>query len=90
VSYYLGCAALLAIGLYCLAVNRNLLKVAIGLLLMDQAVALVIARVKAPFMAEAGAALISLATISFLAAVIWKIFDRTGSLDAGRLDKLKG
>jgi hypothetical protein len=39
---------------------------------------------------EAGAALIGLATILFLAAVILKIFDRTGSLDAGRLDKLKG
>jgi multisubunit Na+/H+ antiporter MnhC subunit len=90
VSYYLGCAALFVIGLYCLAVNRNLIKVAIGLLLMDQAVALVIVRVKAPLLVEAGAALIGLATILFLAAVILKIFDRTGSLDAGRLDKLKG
>jgi multisubunit Na+/H+ antiporter MnhC subunit len=90
VSYYLGCAVLLAIGLYCLAVNRNLLKVAIGLLLMDQAVALVIARVDVSWSVEAAAALSGLATVLFLAAVIWKTFDRTGTLDAGRLDKLKG
>ena len=71
---------LFSIGIYCVAVKRNLIKIIIGIVIMEYAVTLFLA----------GAALVGLATTIIMVALAKRLYDRYGTLDVSKMRKLKG
>lgn len=91
---YLAAFVLLLIGLYSVAVKHNLIKVVIGLMLMQYAANLLLIALSERLGGREWfsqlAALIGLSTTILLVALIKKNFDRNGNIDITKLTKLKG
>ena len=88
---------LFIIGLYCVLVTRNLMRVLIGLELLTKAVTLllIVAGYATGREALAQAIVITLivievVVIAVMAGVILSIYRHTGSLDASNIKSLKG
>lgn len=88
---WLAAILLMLIGLYGAAVKRDLVKVVIGLMIMQYSLDLlliVFSREREWF--SQLAALMGLATTIILVALIKRNFDRQATLDVTKLNKLKG
>lgn len=88
---FLAAILLMLIGLYGAAVKRDLVKVVIGLMIMQYSLDLlliVFSREREWF--SQLAALLGLATTIILVALIKRNFDRNATLDVTKLNKLKG
>ncbi|MDD5382470.1 MAG: NADH-quinone oxidoreductase subunit K [Candidatus Margulisbacteria bacterium] len=87
-------ALLLSIGLYCVAVKRDLIKIAIGIIIMEYAITLFFVA-SAPwrggedYLAQV-AALTGLATTIVIVALVRRLYGRYGTLDISQMRRLKG
>jgi multisubunit Na+/H+ antiporter MnhC subunit len=85
---------LLAVGLYGVTVKRDLIKIAVGIIIMEYGVALFLVgsapqRGGEDLLAQA-AALTGLGTTIVMVAIIKRIYDRCGTLDISKMRRLKG
>ena len=91
---YLAAVFLLLIGLWAVTVKHNLLKVAIGLMLMQYAANLLLVALAGRLGGREWfsqlAALLGLSTTIVLVALIRRNHDRSGTIDISKLTKLKG
>ena len=89
---YLSALALLLIGIYCVAVKSNLVKIVIGLIIMEYAVNLFLASERFPQgkMLVSVASLAGLATTILAVAIVSRIYDRFGTTDIKKIRRLKG
>lgn len=85
---------LLLIGLWAVAVKQNLLKVIIGLMLMQYAANLLLIALAQRWGGREWtsqlAALLGLSTTGILVALVRRNHDRSGTIDVSKLTKLKG
>jgi NADH:ubiquinone oxidoreductase subunit K len=95
---YLGfSAALLFVGIYCLLTMKNLIKLFIGIEIIAKAISLALVT---SGLVRTNIALAQALTITFIVvevsmvavalAIIINVYRHTGSLDIGKLTKLKG
>ncbi|MFH1710234.1 MAG: sodium:proton antiporter [bacterium] len=102
-ALYLLCVVLLLIGVYCVAVKKNIIKMIIGLVIMEYAMNLFIviigyrnggaAVTDVDPLAQAFAlAMISvgLATTIIMSSIAMRIYDRYGTFDITKIRNLKG
>jgi len=111
-STYILCFILFSIGLYCVLRKRNLIKIIIGIGIMEYAVnlffILVAYRVhgRSPIYSSAGdienmvdplpqalvltSIVIGLAVIALVAALAMRIYEKYGTFDITKINKLKG
>jgi multicomponent Na+:H+ antiporter subunit C len=91
---YLAAVLLLLIGLWAVTVKNNLLKVVIGLMLMQYSANLLLIALAHRWGGREWvsqlAALLGLATTIVLIALIRRNHDRSGTVDVSKLTKLKG
>ena len=109
---YLLCLVLFCVGLYCILVKRNLIKIIIGLAIIEYAVNLFFILVgyrvhaRAPILDKAQditymvdplvqalvltAIVIGLATTALIVAIAIRIYDKYGTFDITKINKLKG
>ncbi|MDD5593190.1 MAG: NADH-quinone oxidoreductase subunit K [Candidatus Margulisbacteria bacterium] len=92
---YIAAVLLMLIGLYGVAAKHNLIKVAIGLMIMQYSVDLFLIALAAHRLSGREwfsqlAAVLGLSTTVVLVAVIKRNYDRSGAIDITRLTKLKG
>ncbi len=93
----MGAALLLIAGLYCILVNRNLIRILIGIELLTKAVTLllIVAGVVTNSVGFAQALVITLIVVEVVvivvaAGIVIGTFQRTDSLDVRELQSLKG
>jgi multisubunit Na+/H+ antiporter MnhC subunit len=88
-AVYMLCAVLLSIGIWSVAVKQDVMKVIIGLVLMEYSMILFMvclgARDEAAALAFAG-----LATTIITVSVAMRIYERYGTFDVKKINKLKG
>ena len=111
-TVYLLCLVLFSVGLYCVLRKRNLIKIIIGIGIMEYAVNLFFVLIgyrehgRAPIFATdqviknmvdplpqavvMTAIVIGLSVTLLLVAVAIKIYDRYGTFDITKIDRLKG
>jgi len=111
-SIYFLCLILFCVGLYCVLRKRNLIKIVIGLGIIEYAVNLFFILVgyrmhgRAPILAKEQeivnmvdplvqalvltAIVIGLATTALIVAVAIRIYERYGTFDITKINKLKG
>jgi multisubunit Na+/H+ antiporter MnhC subunit len=111
-SVYILCLILFSVGLYCVLRKRNIIKIIIGIGIMDYAVNLFLvlvgyrAEARSPIFAVDQAVIrmvdplpqvmalvsivIGLAVTLFLVAVAIRIYDRYGTFDITKINRLKG
>ncbi|MFA4966938.1 MAG: NADH-quinone oxidoreductase subunit K [Candidatus Margulisiibacteriota bacterium] len=83
--------ALFSIGVYCVAIKRNLIKIIIGIIIMEYAVNLfLVASARGGDLLSQWAALVGLATTVVMVALAKRLYDRHGTLDISKMRKLKG
>ena len=111
-SIYFLCLVLLSIGVYCILRKRNLIKIVIGLGIIEYAVNLFFILVgyrmygRAPILARSEeilnmvdplvqalvltAIVIGLATTALIVAIAIRIYEKYGTFDITKINKLKG
>ncbi|MBU0549224.1 MAG: sodium:proton antiporter [Candidatus Omnitrophica bacterium] len=111
-SAYFLCLVLFCVGLYCILRKRNLIKIIIGLAIIEYAVNLFFVLAgyrihgRAPILAAdqeivnmvdplvqaivLTAIVIGLATTALIVAIAIRIYDKYGTFDITRINKLKG
>lgn len=109
---YLAATALFLIGLYCIAVKKNLIKMIMGIVIMEYAINLFIVSIgyregalhpilranknsvpyvdPMPQFMALSVILIGLATTILMVAIALRIYDRYGTFDITKINKLKG
>ena len=111
-TIYLAAMVLFLIGLYCVALKKNLVKIIMGIIIMEYAINLFLvaigyknnglhpiyeagktARVYVdplPQFMALSVILIGLATTIVMVAIALRIYDRFGTFDVTKINKLKG
>lgn len=111
-TVYLSCLVLFSLGLYCVVRKRNLIKIIIGIAIMEYAVSLFFILIgyrqhgRAPIFADdqmvanmvdplpqsviMAVIVISLSVTLLLVAIAMRIYERYGTFDITKIDKLKG
>ncbi len=111
-TVYLLCLTLFSIGLYCVVRKRNLIKIIIGIGIMDYAVNLFFVLIgyrengRSPIFADnqviknmvdplpqavvLTSIVIGLSVMLLLVAIAIRIYDKHGTFDITKIDKLKG
>ncbi len=86
---YLFSFLLLALGLFAVFSKKNLIKIILGLIIINYAISLLLVLFRAEYMSLT-ASLIGVATTLILSAVAKRIYDRYGTFDVAKIRKLKG
>ena len=111
-SVYFLCLILFSIGIYCILRKRNLIKIIIGLAIIEYAVNLFFILIgyrmhgRAPLLSQGEgiqnmvdplvqavvltAIVIGLATTALIIAIAIRIYDKYGTFDITKINKLKG
>jgi multicomponent Na+:H+ antiporter subunit C len=96
---YLGAAALLLIGLYCVAVKKNLIKIVMGITILEYAINLLWVAIgyrsgggvdPLPQALALTIITIGLATNVILVALALQLYKRFGTFDITKIRRLKG
>ncbi len=95
---YLLCVVLFLIGVYCVAVKKNLIKIIVGLVIMEYSMNLLLVVVGYrggavdPLAQAFALAMIAvgLATTITMSSIAMRIYDRLGTFDITKIGKLKG
>jgi len=96
--FYVSSIILFLVGIYCVSVKKNLIKIVIGLIIMEYALNLFIVTVgyrgnsvdPQPQVMALTLITVGLATTIILTAIAMRIYQRYGTFDITEMRKLKG